>query len=120
MGRRDELRARPRRRAAAAWRASSRFSGFIPTVEGWEPDLAARRALPVLIAHGTRDPVIAVEFARAAARRLLEPAAWRSSTTSPRSPTTIDPRVLPPAAAWLARTLPAASGGPQQASPRSA
>jgi phospholipase/carboxylesterase len=48
------------------------FSGFIPTVPGWEPDIAERRGLPVLIAHGRQDPVISVEFARAAVARLEE------------------------------------------------
>jgi phospholipase/carboxylesterase len=46
------------------------FSGFIPTVEGWEPELGAREGLPVLIHHGRNDPVISVEFARAAHGRL--------------------------------------------------
>ena len=48
------------------------MSGFIPTVEGWEPELEARRDLPVLITHGARDPVISVEFARAARGMLLD------------------------------------------------
>jgi phospholipase/carboxylesterase len=48
-------------------------SGFIPTVEGWRPELESRRGLPVLINHGRNDPVISVEFARGA-RDLLEPA----------------------------------------------
>jgi phospholipase/carboxylesterase len=42
------------------------FSGFIPTVQGWRPDLAGRRDLRAFIAHGTRDPVIGVEFGRRA------------------------------------------------------
>ncbi len=46
------------------------FSGFIPTVEGWEPQLAGRESTRVLIAHGRRDPVIDVEFARRARERL--------------------------------------------------
>ncbi len=46
------------------------MSGFIPTVEGWEPDLYARRELPVFVAHGSRDPVISVAFARDARERL--------------------------------------------------
>jgi phospholipase/carboxylesterase len=46
------------------------MSGFIPTVEGWEPELCQRRGLPIFIAHGTRDPVISVEFARDARARL--------------------------------------------------
>jgi phospholipase/carboxylesterase len=46
------------------------FSGFIPSVEGWEPDISGRARLPVLIAHGRRDPVIDIGFGRAAAERL--------------------------------------------------
>ncbi len=46
-------------------------SGFIPTVEGWRPELESRRGLPVLIHHGRNDPVISVEFARRA-RDLLD------------------------------------------------
>jgi phospholipase/carboxylesterase len=45
------------------------MSGFIPTVEGWEADLASRRGLPLLISHGARDPVISVAFARDARAR---------------------------------------------------
>jgi phospholipase/carboxylesterase len=48
-------------------------SGFIPTVEGWRPELESRRGLPVLINHGRNDPVISVDFARDA-RDLLEQA----------------------------------------------
>ncbi len=46
------------------------FSGFIPTVEGWEADLTSRADLPVFIAHGRQDPVIGVDFARRARERL--------------------------------------------------
>ena len=46
------------------------FSGFIPTVEGWHPDLGGRADLPVLIHHGRNDPVISVDFARDARDRL--------------------------------------------------
>ena len=46
------------------------MSGFIPTVDGWEPELAGRGGLPVFITHGGRDPVISVEFARDARARL--------------------------------------------------
>jgi phospholipase/carboxylesterase len=42
-------------------------SGFIPTVDGWQPELANRAGLPVLIHHGRNDPVISVKFARRAA-----------------------------------------------------
>ena len=42
------------------------FSGFIPTVEGWKPQLDDRAGLPVLIHHGRNDPVISVDFGRRA------------------------------------------------------
>ncbi len=45
-------------------------SGFVPTVPGWAPSLTDRRALRGFIAHGRRDPVIDVEFARRAAELL--------------------------------------------------
>ena len=44
------------------------FSGFIPTVDGWELDVESPFP-PIAIAHGTYDPVISVEFARQARRR---------------------------------------------------
>src|SRR5437764_2691321 len=40
------------------------FSGFIPTVDGWQPDLP--RDTRAFIAHGRQDPVMNVEFARRA------------------------------------------------------
>ena len=43
-------------------RAILAFSGFVPTVEGWSPDLDGRAGLPVLIHHGRNDPIIPVEF----------------------------------------------------------
>ena len=52
-------------------------SGFIPEVEGWSADLADRRPR-TYIHHGANDPVITVDFGRAAAERLtaagIEPA----------------------------------------------
>jgi phospholipase/carboxylesterase len=56
-------------RAAPA--AITAFSGFVPTVDGWEPSLTDRTDLPVLISHGAQDPVITVDFGREA-RDLLE------------------------------------------------
>jgi phospholipase/carboxylesterase len=46
------------------------FSGFIPTVEGWQQSLEERAGLPVLIHHGRNDPVISVEFAHRAREAL--------------------------------------------------
>ncbi len=47
------------------------FSGFVPVVEGWRPQLSDRTGTAVLIAHGRADPVIEVGFGRRA-RDLLE------------------------------------------------
>jgi phospholipase/carboxylesterase len=46
------------------------MSGFLPTVEGWEPDFDGRGGLPALIHHGRRDPVIPVTLGRPAAEAL--------------------------------------------------
>ena len=48
------------------------LSGFVPTVEGWSPELRGREGLPVLIHHGRADPIISVDFGRAASRMLEE------------------------------------------------
>jgi len=48
------------------------LSGFIPVVDGFEPDLAPPLP-PVAIGHGSLDPVISVEFGRRA-RAILEEA----------------------------------------------
>jgi phospholipase/carboxylesterase len=45
-------------------------AGFVPTVPGWEPDLAHRRGLPVRISHGSADPIMDVAFAHDARERL--------------------------------------------------
>lgn len=83
------------------------FSGFVPTVEGWQPDLASRQGLPVLITHGRRDPVISVEFARSAARLLADGGLdvdYRESDAGHG----IDGVALAAATGWLARALPPA------------
>jgi phospholipase/carboxylesterase len=46
------------------------FSGFIPSVEGFDLGLADRAGLPVSITHGALDPVIPVTFGRDARDRL--------------------------------------------------
>ncbi|HEV7529948.1 MAG TPA: phospholipase [Solirubrobacteraceae bacterium] len=47
------------------------FSGFIPTVDGWQPQLEDRTEVRAFIAHGRNDPVISVEFARSARQQLV-------------------------------------------------
>ena len=76
------------------------FSGFIPVVEGWEPDLDRRPR--VFIAHGRNDPVMDVSFARTARETLsgLDVEYHESDAAHH-----IDPAHIPPAQEWLAKTL---------------
>lgn len=80
------------------------FSGFVPTVDGWAPDLGGREATRVFIAHGRADPVMDVAFARCA-RELLAGAGldvdYRESDVAHQ----IDPGHLPGATGWLATTI---------------
>ena len=77
------------------------FSGFIPTVDGWAPELEARRGLPVLIHHGANDPIISVEFARLANRTLSE-AGLATEYLETDAGHWLPPEVLPRAAALVA------------------
>jgi phospholipase/carboxylesterase len=86
------------------------FSGFVPTVEGWEPALDGRRGLPVLIAHGRNDPIIGVEFAHRA-RELLSGAGLEVEYHESDVGHQIDPESFAAAGRWLPRVLPAAAGG---------
>lgn len=80
------------------------FSGFIPTVEGWDADVESRRAMPVLIAHGSADPIIDVSFARRA-RELLEAGGLDVTYLESNVVHTIDPAHLSTAQAWLAGAI---------------
>ena len=80
------------------------FSGFVPTVEGWAPELQTRGHTRAFIAHGRRDPVIDVAFARAA-RVLLEDAGLEVSYHESEAAHHIDPRELGAATEWVAATL---------------
>jgi phospholipase/carboxylesterase len=69
------------------------LSGFMPEVEGFELDLTGLDGYPIAVAHGSLDPVIPVEFGRAAAQRVRAAGAavqWRETPVQH----TIDPRVL--------------------------
>lgn len=82
------------------------FSGFVPTVEGWTPDVAGRAAagLRAFVAHGRQDPVMDVAFARQA-KALLEaggvPVEYHESDAAHH----IDPAHVPAAVRWVAETL---------------
>jgi phospholipase/carboxylesterase len=80
------------------------FSGFIPTVDGWEPDLAERTGLAVLISHGQSDPVIGIEFARHA-RQTLETAGLPVEYHEYPGGHQIAPEAASAAAAWLGGVL---------------
>jgi phospholipase/carboxylesterase len=81
------------------------FSGFIPTVAGWEPQLADRSELRAFVAHGSADPVISVEFARSARATLLAGGIevdYREFGGGHE----IDPAHVPAARDWLSETIP--------------
>jgi phospholipase/carboxylesterase len=80
------------------------FSGFIPTVEGWQPDLASRPELPVFIAHGRRDPIMEVGFARQA-RQLLEAGGLPVSYHESDAGHHIDPAQVPAAVDWTSAAI---------------
>ncbi|HEV7585004.1 MAG TPA: phospholipase [Solirubrobacteraceae bacterium] len=80
------------------------FSGFIPSVEGWEAQLEGREATRVFIAHGRRDQVIEVDFAQRA-RRQLEAGGLAVEYHESEAGHHIDPRQIPDAAGWLQQTL---------------
>jgi phospholipase/carboxylesterase len=80
------------------------FSGFVPTVDGWEPSPADRAQLRAFIAHGRRDPIMDVGFARAA-RDLLAGAGLDVSYHESDAAHHIDPAHLPAAVDWLAATV---------------
>jgi phospholipase/carboxylesterase len=76
------------------------FSGFIPTVEGWTPDLVKHQQTRAFIAHGRRDPVIGIEFARHSSRLLIAAGLdvdYHESDAGHQ----IDPGHLPAAVSWL-------------------
>jgi phospholipase/carboxylesterase len=86
------------------------FSGFVPTVEGWQPDVAgpAESGLRAFIAHGRQDPVMDVGFARAA-RDLLQAGGVEVDYHESDAAHHIDPAHVPHAVAWLGQTLPQAA-----------
>jgi len=79
------------------------FSGFIPTVEGWAPQIP--RSTAAFIAHGRADPIMRVEFAQTA-RRLLEDAGMDVEYRESDVGHTIDSAAIQPAGDWLKRVIP--------------
>jgi phospholipase/carboxylesterase len=75
------------------------LSGFIPVVEGFEPDLNPPLP-PVAVGHGTLDPVIPVDFGRRA-RAILEGAGADLLYREYPLPHTIDPGFLDELRGWV-------------------
>jgi phospholipase/carboxylesterase len=80
------------------------FSGFIPVVDGWQPELAGREAVRAFIAHGRNDPVMEVGFARRA-RDLLTEGGLDVEYHESDAAHHIDPAHVPAAVEWLGATL---------------
>lgn len=80
------------------------FSGFIPTVEGFEVDLSNVRGFPVAIGHGTYDPVIEVGWGRIAKEKLEAADAAVKYRESP-MPHSIDPEWVEELRGFVTSTL---------------
>jgi phospholipase/carboxylesterase len=81
------------------------LSGFVPTVDGWQPELAGREATRAFIAHGRRDEVIGVDFGRRA-HELVEAGGLPVSYHESDAGHHIDPAHVPAMVDWLRETLP--------------
>ncbi len=90
------------------------MSGFIPTVDGWEAELDTRTGLPVFVTHGARDPVISVDFARAARAR-LEAAGLAVEYREHGGGHQLDPRTLALMTAWVATRRASSTARPNAA-----
>jgi phospholipase/carboxylesterase len=86
------------------------FSGFTPTVDGWQPSLADRAGLRTFIAHGRRDPVIEVDFGRRA-RDLLVAGGLDVTYHESDAAHHIDPEHVPAAVDWVSEVIAAATVG---------
>ena len=87
------------------------LSGFIPTVEGFELDLAGARGLPVAVGHGTLDPVIGIEWGHDARRRLGDAGADLTYAEAEMGHQ-LDPGFLAGLPAWVETRTAPGPGGP--------
>jgi phospholipase/carboxylesterase len=81
------------------------FSGFIPVVEGWEAAFSDRGSTRVFVAHGRRDPIIDIGFARQA-REVLERGGLAVDYRESELGHQIDADDLTAATEWLGETIP--------------
>jgi phospholipase/carboxylesterase len=77
------------------------FSGFVPTVEGWQPHFDDRQGERAFIAHGRRDPIMEIGFGHRA-RDLLEGGGLEVEYHESDIGHQIDPAHLGAATKWLA------------------
>ncbi|MEV4420883.1 phospholipase [Patulibacter sp. NPDC049589] len=82
------------------------MSGFVPTVDGWAPDLGPRAATRVLNAHGRRDEIIGFPFAERT-RELVRSGGLDLTVLDHDGGHHIAPEHVPLIARWIAETLPA-------------
>jgi len=80
------------------------FSGFVPTVSGWEPELESRSGLRAFLAHGRSDPIMDVALARSA-RELFESGGVEVGYHESDAAHQIDPHHAAAARSWLRETL---------------
>ena len=80
------------------------FSGFVPTVEDWQPRFDDRLGTRAFIAHGGRDPIIEIGFGQRA-RGLLEEGGIAVEYHESELGHQIDPAHLDAASSWLANVL---------------
>lgn len=86
------------------------LSGFIPTVDDWQPSFADRKTLRMFVAHGSQDPVISVDFARSA-RDQITSADLSLEYLEFSGGHWVDPEEIAPATSWLTATVDAAATG---------
>jgi phospholipase/carboxylesterase len=80
------------------------FSGFVPTVEDWQPGFDDRQGTRAFIAHGRRDPIMEIDFAHRA-HELLEAGGLDVEYHESGLGHQIDPAHLAAASGWLDVTL---------------
>ena len=77
------------------------FSGFVPTVDDWQPHFGDRRGTRAFIAHGRRDPIMEIGLAHRA-HELLEAGGLDVEYHESDVGHQIDPAHLAAAGNWLA------------------
>jgi phospholipase/carboxylesterase len=85
--------------------AAIALSGFMPNVEGLDLDVTGLDGWPVAIAHGTLDPVIPVDWGRAARDLMLVSGADVAYHESPLLGHSIDPQIIPALRGFVAHAL---------------